>query len=145
MKRLSLNFLAYAFASMMFLLVFGDIEAQTSSSTSLHTKKALKKTTKTGDTQVLIKPDFIRSKQTTNKQQNLVKKELSFKHLRFLPAKAKQQERALKKMDKDLQINYSTRNHTPVFISGKNLQSIDSYKSDVPAKIGAAYEFYGDL
>jgi len=147
MKNLSYHFMTKALSLVFLLFVFMGIEAQ-NPATDLTTKKSLKKVVKPeGKQEVSLNADFLQN-WTANKEQVLVKKELTFKTLHFLPTKAKEQAEALKEVDKDLRISFSQKNNTPFFINGKNLHPVDLYKSDAPAKVEAAYDFmktYKDL
>ncbi|MEZ4886288.1 MAG: M4 family metallopeptidase [Chitinophagales bacterium] len=148
MKKSYFNYLInkVLFLIAVFFLMKGEAVAQ-STSMDITAKKGLKKIAKTTNSQLLLKPSFLNS-HTEKKPQELVKKELKFKTLHFLPEKVEQQVEVLKEVDKSMKINFSNRNNTPYFISGKNLHPVDLYKSSAATKTEAAYNFmntYKDL
>ena len=148
MKNLFYYLMTKSFFLVFLLSVFASAEAQTSAtSIDLTTQKGLKKVAKTTDLQLLLKPDFLQN-WTAKKEQVSVKKELKFKTLHFLPAKAKQQVEALKEVDEDLKVRFSQQNNRPFFINGKNIYPVDLYKSDASTKLEAVFGFmktYKDL
>lgn len=148
MKNLLYNLRTVYFATIVFaLFLMGEKAYAQSSSMNLTAKKGLKKVETTSDIQSFLKPSFLQ-RQTTKKPQNLVQKELTFKKLIKLPAKAKLQADALKEVNSKVKIHYSHQNNTPCFIHGEHLHSVDASKSGTTAKVEAAYGFmetYKDL
>lgn len=106
-------------------------------------QKKLKKVVPSSEsnTEVLLKPSFLQSQTTVKEPQHLIQKKLKFKTLKKIPPKIAQQVEALKKVDNNAKVHFSYENHTPYFICGDNLHSVDLAKSNSAAKVDAAFEF----
>ncbi len=135
-------------AIVLLLCVFSIMEVMAQSPTHTpNAKKSLKKVEQSSEIKVLINPSFLENR-TKSKSQVLVQKDLQFKPIRFLSSEAKKQVAELEEMNKTLQINYSNKNNTPFFISGKNLYPANLQKSDAHTQVNAAFAFmntYKDL